>query len=247
MAKGHTIPLLHFAHLLLRRGVTVTIFTTPANHPFVSQSLNDTATSIITLPFPDNISPDIPAGTESTDKLPSMSLFYDFAAATVAMQPHFEQALETLPHVTFMVTDAFLWWTLHSATRFSIPRLYFFGMSCYSSCVTGEAMRGGILNGSQPDGELVALTRFPWIKLCKEDFEPSFRNIDPSSLQHDFNVKVFSTMASSYGVLVNSFYELEPTFIDYMNMEVEGSPKSWCVGPFFLAEPTTKSSAEPGM
>ncbi|KAJ0564090.1 putative trans-zeatin O-beta-D-glucosyltransferase [Helianthus annuus] len=55
MAKGHTIPILDLARLLLRRNATVTLFTTPANRQYVSASLSDTPTTIITLPFPDNI------------------------------------------------------------------------------------------------------------------------------------------------------------------------------------------------
>ncbi|KAJ1378774.1 UDP-glycosyltransferase family, conserved site [Sesbania bispinosa] len=248
MSKGHTIPLLHFARLLLCRDVTVTVFTTPANRPFIAESLNGTAITIITLPFPDKISPDIPAGRESTDKLPSMSLLHEFANATDAMQPHFEQVLETLlPRVTFMVTDGFLWWTQQSAAKFGIPRFACYGMNCYSVCLTREAIRSGILHGSQPDDELVPLTTFPWIRLCKEDFDSSFRNPEPTSPGHVFNMKTTSATVNSYGMLVNSFYELEPTFVDYMN--TESPPKSWCVGPLCLAEAeqAPKSYPEPGM
>jgi hypothetical protein len=75
---------------------------------------------------------DIPVGIESTDKLPSMSLFYLFAKATKVMQLDFENALLTLPRVSFMVSDGFLWWTIESASKFNIPRFVFYGMSYYS-------------------------------------------------------------------------------------------------------------------
>ncbi|KAL7221210.1 hypothetical protein ACSBR1_023207 [Camellia fascicularis] len=74
MSKGHTIPILHLARQLLHRHATVTIFTTPANRPFISNSLANTDASIVDLPFPENVD-GLPAGVESTDKLPSMSLF----------------------------------------------------------------------------------------------------------------------------------------------------------------------------
>nr|UTM61885.1 UDP-glycosyltransferase 15413 [Pueraria montana var. lobata] len=239
MSKGHTIPLLHLAQILLRRSISVTVVTTAANRPFISESLNGTAASVVTLPFPAAAAAaaNIPSGVESTDKLPSMTmpLFYEFATATSAMQPHFEQLLETLtPRVSFMVTDGFLWWTLHSAKKLGIPRYVYFGMSCYSVTLSIEAMRSGILGGPQPDHELVALTGFPWIRLCKEDFDFDMRNPDPNSPGFVFNMKTLSSTRDSYGMLVNSFYELEPTFVDYVN--TESSPKSWCVGPFCLAE-----------
>ncbi|TKY63247.1 UDP-glycosyltransferase 90A1 [Spatholobus suberectus] len=243
MSKGHTIPLLHFAQILIRRSISVTVVTTSANHSFITESLNGTAASVVTLPFP--TATNIPSGVESTDRRPSMSLFYEFATATSSMQPHFEQLLQTIPRVSFMVTDAFLWWTLHSAMKFGIPRLTYYGMSCYSVSLSIEAMSSGILSGSQPDHELVRLIQFPWIRLSKDDFDSDFRNPEPNSLVYLFNMKVFSAAHNSNGILVNSFYELEPTFVDYVNTKF--SPKSWCVGPFCLTEWAPKVYSEAGV
>ncbi|XP_014497250.1 UDP-glycosyltransferase 90A1-like [Vigna radiata var. radiata] len=243
MSKGHTIPLLHFAQLLLRRSISVTVVTTPANHPFITEFLKGTTASVVTLSFPTVTN--IPVGVESTDKLPSISLFYEFATATSAIQPQFEQLLQTLPRVNFMVTDGFLWWTLDSATMFGIPRFVYYGMNCYSSSVHIEAMREGILNGSQPDNELIALTQFPWIRICKEDFDPSFRNPNPNDDAHKFNMNSISSTRRSHGMLVNSFYELESTFVDYL--KAGSSPKVWCVGPLCLAEWTPKVYPDEGL
>jgi hypothetical protein len=135
MSKGHTVPILHLAHLLLRRGHAVTIFTTAANRPFIAHSLAQTSASVVDLPFPQNVTDDIPAGIESTEKLPSMSLFHSFANGTKPMQPAFERALENLPRVSFIVSDWFLWWTLESASKLNIPRFVFHGMSYYSRAV----------------------------------------------------------------------------------------------------------------
>ncbi|KAI4350745.1 hypothetical protein L6164_005166 [Bauhinia variegata] len=237
MAKGHTIPLLQFARFLLRRDLTVTVITTPANRPFVVESLRDTTASIVDIPFPDEI-PDIPSGIESTDKLPSTSLFHKFAAATARMQAHFERLLEALPRVSFMVTDGFLWWTLESASKFGVPRMVFYGMSNYAVALRREATKSGILRGPQHEDELVTLTRFPWIRLSKNDFDSVFKSPEPQSLTFEFQMNVVSATAKSYGMIVNSFYELEPVFFDYLNEE--SAPKPWCVGPFcanIVAEP----------
>lgn len=99
-------------------------------------------------------------------------------------------------------------------------------------------MVSGIFNGPQRDDELVTLTRFPWIRLCKEDVEKDLRDPEPNGVAYEFNMKTFASTTSSYGMLVNSFYELEPVFVDYMN--TESSPKNWCVGPFCLAEQQPK-------
>nr|GEY62848.1 UDP-glycosyltransferase 90A1-like [Tanacetum cinerariifolium] len=106
MAKGHTIPMLQLARLLLRRNATVTIFTTPANHPYISTSLSDTSTSIISLPFPNNI-PGVPPGVESMDTLPSLSLFFPFVSSMKLMQPDFEKAVQSENGVHPTLDDGF--------------------------------------------------------------------------------------------------------------------------------------------
>nr|CAD1827862.1 unnamed protein product [Ananas comosus var. bracteatus] len=52
MAKGHTVPVIHLAGALSRRGLRVTILTTPANAPFLRRSLPRRRVSLLSLPFP---------------------------------------------------------------------------------------------------------------------------------------------------------------------------------------------------
>lgn len=234
MSKGHTIPLLHLARLLLHRRLAVTIFTTPANRSFIAQSLADTAISIIDLPFPQNLA-DIPAGIESTDKLPSISLFHSFANATKLMQPDFERALETLPRVSFMVSDGFLWWTLESASRFDIPRFVFSGMCNYSIAVFRAVAEKRLLFGPESDDELITVTPFPWIKVTRNDFDQPLTELEPKGIKFEFLMNTVITTVNSLGIISNSIYDLEPFFVDYSNRE--WIPKVWCVGPLCLAEP----------
>ncbi|XP_058180388.1 UDP-glycosyltransferase 90A1-like [Rhododendron vialii] len=239
MSKGHTIPLLHLARLLLHRNTTVTIFTTPANQLFISDSLSHTDASIVELPFPQNID-GVPAGVESTDKLPSMSLFPPFAAATKLMQPNFEQSLETLPNVTCIISDGFLGWTLESATKFGIPRLVYYGMSNYSNAVVMSAViKNNQLSGSELDDDPFAVTDFPWIKLTRNDFDEPFNSREPEGPHIDFIIAQVNATSNSYGLVTNSFCELEELFVEYWNRE--SKPKSWCIGPLCLAEPLTKT------
>ncbi|KAL2528500.1 UDP-glycosyltransferase 90A1 [Forsythia ovata] len=234
MSKGHIIPLLHLARHLLDHLATVTLFTTPANRPYIVQSLSDDDITIIDLPFPGNI-PGIPHGIESTDKLPSMSLFLSFAKATKLMQPNFENVLQTLPHVTCIISDQFLHWTLESATKFGIPSLGFNGMSAYSGAICRDASVNGLLSLHESPDEPFTLTSFPWIKLTRNDFDYPFNKRDPSSPLFDFIVEISIALFNSYGLLVNSFYELEPLFVDYLNRE--SKPKAFCVGPLCLTRP----------
>ncbi|KAI8541509.1 hypothetical protein RHMOL_Rhmol08G0066500 [Rhododendron molle] len=239
MAKGHIIPLLHLARLLLHRNITVTIFTTPANQPFVSDSLSDTDVSVVELPFPQNID-GVPAGVESSDKLPSMSLFLPFAASTKLMQPDFEQALEALASTTCIISDGFLGWTQHSASKFGIPRLVYYGMSSYSQGVSRCVMVNGLLSGPELDNEPFVVTDFPWIKLTRNDFDGPFNFRETNSPFMDFVREQVIATSKSYGLLMNSFYELEALYVDYWNQAFK--PKAWCIGPFCLAESTKTDS-----
>ncbi|KAL6288011.1 hypothetical protein ACE6H2_012401 [Prunus campanulata] len=223
MSKGHTIPLLHLSRLFLARRLRVTIFTIPANRPFINQSLADTSANVISLSFPQSISPKIPAGVESTDNLPSIDLFFLFALTTGHMQPDFERALQTLPRVSFMVSDAFLWWTLDSADKLGFPRFVFYGCSNYAMPVFKVVAENRLLHGPESDDELITVTQFPWIKITRKDFH------EDQSQASEFNMKAVVAAIRSFGVISNSFYELEPVFTDYWNSECE--PKVWCVGP----------------
>ncbi|KAH7577379.1 hypothetical protein ACOSP7_001746 [Xanthoceras sorbifolium] len=238
MSKGHTIPLLHLAQMLLRRPrCAVTVFTTPANRPFISNFLENTTASIVDLPFPEDV-PEIAPGIESTDKLPSMSLYVPFARATKLMQPDFERAVEAMPRVSFLVSDGFLWWTLESATKFGFPRFVFYGMNNYSMCVSRAVGVNRLLSGPESDDELITVTGFPWIKVTRNDFEPPFRGPEPKGPHFELLIDQVIASSNSYGMIVNSFYELEPVFVEHWNRE--GEPKAWCVGPLCLVDPPIK-------
>ncbi len=202
MSKGHAIPILNLAPLLLHRHLSVTIFTTPANRSFIVQSLNDTTASILDLPFSHNVA-DIPVGIESTDKLPSMSLFYLFAKATKVMQLDFENALLTLPRVSFMVSDGFLWWTLESASKFNIPRFVFYGMSYYSMSLSKTVATNRLVFGPESDDELITVTQFPWIKVTRNDFEPVFTEPEPKGLKFEVTNEIVIATVHSYGIWRN--------------------------------------------
>ncbi|KAM2858550.1 hypothetical protein COP2_024072 [Malus domestica] len=229
MAKGHTIPLLNLSRIFLAQGLAVTVFTTPANRTFIHQSL-PAAANVVHISFPQNIVPGIPAGVESTDKLPSMDLFFSFALSTIHMQPDFERALQTLPGVSFMVSDGFLWWTADSAAKFGFPRFVFYGLGNYALSLFKLVAESRLLDGADSDTELVTVTRFPWIKVTKKDFNQSTITDDVQHASSEFSMKILESTVRSLGMIVNSFYELEAVFVEYWNTEC--LPKAWCVGPF---------------
>ncbi|GJZ80928.1 UDP-glycosyltransferase 90A1-like protein [Tanacetum coccineum] len=240
MAKGHTIPILQLARLLLRRNATVTIFTTPANYPYISTSLLDTSTSIISLPFPKNI-PGVPPGVESIDKLPSLSLFFPFGSSTKLMQPDFEKAVQSLKTpVTFMVTDGFFDWTLESANKLNIPRLVYYGMSNFAITINRVmSLFHKHLFEAKSDGDPVIVPGIPRLTVTRDEIDNVFNGLDTDSPFAKWVLDNVLATSKSYGLVTNSFFELEPVYMEYWNSKLE--PKSWSVGPFCLAQEVTKT------
>ncbi|XP_047322662.1 UDP-glycosyltransferase 90A1-like [Impatiens glandulifera] len=242
MSKGHTIPILHLARLLLRRGgVAVTVITTPANRPFIANFLVNTQASIYTIPFAFDIA-GIPSGVESTDKLPSMSLFYQFAVATKSMQSQFEKFLSSsLSHISFIVSDGFLPWTLDSSSKFGIPRFVCYGMSSFAMTIIQEIhhnlsqIHHDLTRYSGADEIIFSVPNLPSVKVAVNDFEKNVLDPDRKGDQADFASEMVSATSRSHGVIVNSFYELEPVYFDHWNRH--HGPKAWDLGPFFLGEP----------
>ncbi|XP_008458701.2 UDP-glycosyltransferase 90A1-like [Cucumis melo] len=242
MAKGHTIPLLHLLSHLRRRFplVSLTLFTTAACRPFISQFLSDSATdsvSIIDLYFPQNALDGLPTCVDRPDTLPT-----ELWAATELMQPEFEKRLQSLPvPVTFLISDMFFWWTIESASKFGIPRIIFNGMSNYTCTITPAVVKSRVFAGVQSEDELVTVPDFPWVKITRRELNPVFwPEADPSSHQFQFIMKLLIPPIKSYGLIVNSFDELEPMFSGYMR----NSERIWNIGPLCLHkysfDPTTQ-------
>ncbi|KAI4301686.1 hypothetical protein L6164_034938 [Bauhinia variegata] len=86
----------------------------------------------------------------------------------------------------------------------------------YTVAVSREVAGSGILQGVTSDEEPVRVTRFPWIRVCKNEFDQGFI-AGQNELVYEFRMKVLSATRRSHVLLVNSFYELETAFVDYLN------------------------------
>lgn len=241
MSKGHTIPLLHLAQLLLNRGAAVTIVTTSGNHPFVSRSLSGSPhLSVVLLSFPKSIAAGIPEDANSTDKLPSMSLFVPFVTALKLMQPSFEDLLHNIhSQLTCIVSDTFLPWTLESASRFGIPRLSYYGMGYYATVVAREASVSGSLLLHESGDQPFTLAKFPWITLTRNDFDHPFNERDPRGPYMDLIKESILATEGSAGLVMNSFEELESSYIKYFHEQRR--PKAWSIGPLCLTKLLNKN------
>ncbi|XP_078169033.1 UDP-glycosyltransferase 90A1-like [Carex rostrata] len=239
MSKGHTIPLLHLAHLLHHRHLVshITFFTTPLNAPFIRSSLSlATAqnTSIVAIPFPDKLPPNIPPGTESTDQLPSSDLFVPFLTTIPQLRPAFFQAISCLlPRPSLLISDGFLGWTQYVATELSIPCLFSYGMGGFAHSVfMSVSIHKPHAEVSSPD-EPFPVPGFPHLMLTKADLEPPFDDPEPKGPHWDFIVEQGEAIKNSRGFVMNSFYELEQPYFDYMD---KMGSNNYRVGPLCLPQ-----------
>ncbi|KAH7658736.1 UDP-glucuronosyl/UDP-glucosyltransferase protein [Dioscorea alata] len=222
MAPGHMNPMVDMANLFSLHGITTTVLTTPANVPLISIH---PLTKLKVIPFPtSNLG--LPSGCENVTSLMSMSMSATFMEAVAMLRQPLDQVLRELcPDA--IVSDSFMPWTFHAASEFGIPRLVFHGTSFFSLSASDIVDN---LNPHDKDEESFTLHGFPHeIQIFKSQI-PDLKKSNPALVATLKEVKELDK--KSYGVLVNSFYELEPECADYYR-EVIGR-KAWHVGPVSL-------------
>ncbi|OEL26879.1 UDP-glycosyltransferase 90A1 [Dichanthelium oligosanthes] len=244
MAKSHTIPLTHLAHLLRRRKLaTVTFFTTPVNAAFVRAALSGAdGMAVVELPFPDHvIIPGVPTGAECVEALDSLFFLPAFVEAVSLLRPRFEEALTaTRPPASVIVADAFLYWAPAAAAALGVRTLAFFGANVFAHVVREVCLRdnpAAALSGGNSDA-VFTVPEFPHVQLLLEDIPFPFNEPDltVAASIREMDGKIGKAIADSHGLIVNTFDAMERRYIEHWNRHV--GPRAWPVGPLCRARPT---------
>ncbi|MQL96514.1 hypothetical protein Taro_029204 [Colocasia esculenta] len=240
MAKGHIIPLLHLSAALSDRGVVVTFVTTPGNSAFVSEALlPDPNVHLLHIPFP--TVPSLPAGCESTDHLPSQELHPVFLHATKLLRDPFHDALRrmavsgSLP--LCVVSDFFLGWTLDVCRDFGVPRLVSHGMGAFAMALCkGIVVNQTHITAAAAGEDTFHVPGMPErLRLTAADVPDTVRAVDPADPVSQFVMEIGEADAHSWGVLVNSFQELERDYVDpFEAFLLSPGARAWLVGPLCL-------------
>ncbi|XP_027148781.1 UDP-glycosyltransferase 90A1-like [Coffea eugenioides] len=143
-----------------------------------------------------------------------------------------------------MITDGFLHWTLDSAQKFSIPRLVFYGTGIYATTLVQVVGPTSLLQRGKSDTEEISFPGddFPWIKFTRNDFDPKIAYPERDTEYFQLVLEHGRATMHSYGLLVNSFYELESIFLDYWNKKCV--PRAWSIGPLCLAAQPSKAAGQ---
>lgn len=250
MAHGHMIPTIDMAKLFASRGVKATIVTTPLNEPLVSRTIQRSKglgfdINIKTIKFP-AVEVGLPEGCENADSITSHEtqgeMTTNFFMATTMLQQPLEKLLQEC-HPDCLIADMFLPWTTDAAAKFGIPRLVFHGISCFSLCTSDCLNRYKPYKKVSSDSELFVVPELPGdIKFTSKQLPDYMKQ----NVETDFTrliQKVRESSLKSYGIVVNSFYELES---DYANFFKELGRKAWHIGPVSLCNREFEDKAQRG-
>ncbi|KAF2294729.1 hypothetical protein GH714_015765 [Hevea brasiliensis] len=233
------------AKLFASRGLKVSIITTPVNAPVLCKSIERNTLmghkiDILIIQFP-CVEAGLPEVCEQLDLVtsPEMGINF-FKATTMLVQPLEELLKEYRPNC--LVADTFFPWSTGVASKLGIPRIVFSGTCFFSSCASQCMRLYQPYKKVSSETDPFIIPNFPGqIKLTRKQL-PDFVKEETSFAE--FYEQVKEAELKSFGVLVNSFYELEPTYADHFR-KVLGA-KAWHIGPIFLCNSNIEDKAKRG-
>ncbi|RWR87360.1 flavonoid 7-O-glucosyltransferase [Cinnamomum micranthum f. kanehirae] len=244
MAQGHLIPMTDIAKLFaLRQGVHVSIATTPLNATRIQSTIDRAAyITIHLLQFPCSEA-SLPDGCESLDLAVSQGMGMAFTEALALLHHPFEQLVEG-HRPDCIVSDMLFPWTVEVAAKFNIPRLVFHGTGFFAICAGNSIERYSPHESVATDTEPFLLPKLPHpIEMTRSQVPDFLKTRTPFT---ELMERVQESINQSYGVVMNSFYELEPDYVKHYREEVRGSIKAWHIGPVSLCNKDQIDMAERG-
>lgn len=248
MAQGHMIPVIDMARLIAAHGVIVSLITTPHNasrfQKVIIRARESAGLSInlVQIPFPCQ-EVGLPIGYENLDTLPSRDLLQKFYLALARLQQPLETILEkATPPPTCIISDKCLSWTSKTAQRFNIPRIVFHGMSCFSLLSAHNVRLHNAHLSVSSDSEPFVVPGMPRkFQVTRAQLPGSFVSLPDLD---DVRNKMQEAESTAYGVVVNSFQELEHGCPEAYAKAIK--KKIWCIGPVSLCNKENLDKFERG-
>lgn len=240
--------MIDMAKLLAKQpNVMVTIATTPLNATRYGPTLMGPikaglAIQFLEIPFP-AVEAGLPEGCESTDQIPSLDYVPNFLAAIGMLQQKLEERYGTLkPCPNCIISDKYMSWTGEFADKYKIPRIMFDGMSCFNELCYNNLYLTKIFDGLDESEPFVVPGLPDKIELTRKQLPPEF---NPSSIDtSEFRQRARDAEVRAYGVVINSFEELEQEYVNEYK-KLRGG-KVWCIGPLSLISSDDSDNSQRG-
>ncbi|KAK5812798.1 hypothetical protein PVK06_028239 [Gossypium arboreum] len=169
----------------------------------------------------------------------SMEDFFSFFIAANKMEEAVQQLFEKLtPRPNCIISDMCLYYTHKIATKFQIPRISFHGFCCFYLLCLHNVLSSKILETITSDSEyftVPGLTK-------KIEFTKAQLSFNRDASRKDIFEPMIQADRASYGVFINTFEELEPTYVK----EYRKIKKAWCIGPVSLSHKDELDKAKRG-
>lgn len=231
MGHGHSIPTVEIARLFSSYGAKTTIITTPVNAPPLQESIDQDIKAgldigLQILQFPSV--PGLPEGCENIDSVTSPEQIFIFFKAITLLQHQVEELLVKL-HPHCIVADMFFPWTTDLSKKHGIPRLVFHGMGSFCHVLTENLKRYAPFNKVTSDTEAFVIPGLPDpIEMTRSQLADHVTS--PSKgVMSDVIDLIEETEPKSFGVILNTFYAMEPAYIDFYKNDM--GRKAWSIGP----------------
>jgi hypothetical protein len=118
-------------------------------------------------------------------------------------------------------------WTVESASKLSIPRLYYYSSSYFSNCATYFVRKYRPHDNLVSDTQKFTIPCLPHtIEMTRLQLRDWIRATNATTAYFE---PIFESQLRSYGTLYNSFHELESDY-EKLSKTTMGI-KSWSVGP----------------
>ncbi|KAJ4796368.1 Glycosyltransferase [Rhynchospora pubera] len=226
-APGHVIPMVDMAKIFTKHVAECTLILTPLYTSRFESTINRSGLRLITFKFPSETG--LPAGCKSSNVLPSRNHLGHFRKAINLLKQPFWELRAHNPEA--VVSDAILPWTAIASAKLNIPLERSILFNRPHQNVTSES--DPFLIPGLPDQIYLTKSQLAQTTLPDGNLSELY-----------MRVHVQEAEKVTAGYVVNTFYELESTYIKHCERDI-GKP-IFHVGPVCLGGVSKEDAAERG-